>query len=171
MIYFISDGSAIKIGRSEDVASRMKAIATGCARDLSLVATVEGASRHESKVHSELSRYRINREWFVDCDEVRSAIKRYQASGINVEALPAPTTSAEIVKKCRAAGLLLISRMERDGHPKMQAYEMLAASVGARAQWLRKFLCGYPCSKEPGLAIGYSLLIQAGSIKPADIDS
>jgi len=170
VIYFISDGSAIKIGRSEDVASRMKAIATGCARDLSLVATVEGASRHESKVHHELSQYRIGREWFVDCEELRSAIKRYQTRGIGVEARRAPTASAEVVKKCRSAGLLLVSRLERDGHPKMQAYEMLAASVGTRAEWLRKFLCGYACSKEPGLAVGYSLLVQAGSIRPVDIE-
>jgi hypothetical protein len=76
MIYFITDGVAIKVGRANNVASRLKDLNCGNSRQLTLVASVDGHSKEESSVHSELAEFRLGGEWFRDCKSVRSAIQR-----------------------------------------------------------------------------------------------
>lgn len=166
MIYFVSNGEAIKIGRSDNVSARMAALAVGAPRRLELLATVDGSAPHEARVHADLVKYRLNGEWFSDCPTVRSAIDRYTACGIDpVRPAVRPTSTTEIVKKCRGAGWILMAKYEREGVPKMEAYELVAADVGTSAGWLRKFLSGYSAAKDPKLSVGYSLLSQAAGFE------
>lgn len=178
MIYFATDGYSIKIGRSRDVAARLKSLATGSARPLQLIATVYGDSQHETKVHNDLASHRLNGEWFKDCQTVRDAIAEYQVSGIAI----APTEDhqiddeAAVVSECRAAGQKLVRLCERAGSSRMEAYEIVAAKVGTNATWLRKFLAGYSDAKEPRLSVGYALLSDAvlqsvGSLNTALVEA
>lgn len=82
MIYFISDGAAIKIGRSRDVKARLKDLNCGNARPLSLIASIEGHSKHEAAIHADLAEYRLHGEWFEDCTAVREALTKYEADGV-----------------------------------------------------------------------------------------
>lgn len=162
MIYFISDGDAIKIGRARDVQARMKALAIGCSRPLSLLASVEGGPAHEAKAHTDLAAYRLNGEWFMDCAEVRNAIANYVSYGIDAsEPEELVEDDAQIVTECRAAGLALLKKLESEGNSRMEAYEILAAKVGTNAEWLRKFLGGHRSAREPRLSIGYAILSNA----------
>lgn len=163
MIYFVSDGSAIKIGRSRNVKSRIQELQGANAKPLALLGSVDGHSAHETKVHSELSSYRLSGEWFADCEPVRSAIARYMESGIEVEAELKTGPESEAVVRCRIAAQVLISRKMNAGQSKMQAYENLASEVGTNSEWLRKFMSKAPSGvKEPRLSVGLALLESAG---------
>jgi hypothetical protein len=162
-IYFISDGDSIKIGRSKDVTARMKDLSCGSARPLSLIASVNGHSKHESKVHAELADYRLNGEWFADCQEVRSAISRYVESGISVDSIEVETgPETEIVRRCRVAAELLVTRKMNAGLSKMEAYKAVSGEVGLEGQWLRKFIARDRSVKEPRVSVGFALLFAAG---------
>jgi hypothetical protein len=162
VIYFATDGDAIKIGRSQNVQARIKSLSTGNAKPLRLVASVPGGARHEAKVHADLADYRLNGEWFKDSQAIRDAIAEYQVSGIGI--IPDDYQVDDdplIVRDCRAAGLKLIEISERAGVSRMEAYERVAAKAGTNAEWLRKFLSGHRSAKEPRLSVGYALLSDA----------
>lgn len=162
MIYFISNGEAIKIGRARDVGVRLKVLQTASARPLVLIASVEGGPAHETKAHVDLAPYRLSGEWFMDCAEVRDAIARYVTFGIHaVDSEEQIEDEPQIVADCRVAGLALLEREERAGHSRMEAYEILAARIGTNAEWLRKFLGGSRAAKEPRLSVGYAILSDA----------
>lgn len=164
MIYFITDGDAIKIGRSKDVEARMRDLLCGSARPFSLIGTVEGGPAHELKVHSDLSDFRVRGEWFADCPSVRGAIANYMQSGIqvNIENNPGVGPDSEIVRRCRIAADLLITRVMQSGRSKMEAYEIVAKDIGTSWDWLRKFASGHPAAREPRISVGYALLESAG---------
>ena len=67
-IYFISDGSYIKIGKSEDIDERLPALSTGNPNILSLVAWIECPLRvleiFEKKVQKDFIKYHHHKEWF-----------------------------------------------------------------------------------------------------------
>ena len=90
MIYFISDGTAIKIGRSHNVTARLKDLNCGNSNRLSLLASIEGHSKQETAVHVELAEFKLQGEWFRDCAEVRSAIERYRSDGVQIVSPKAP---------------------------------------------------------------------------------
>jgi hypothetical protein len=162
VVYFATDGIAIKIGQSRDVETRLKALATGNSRPLQLIATVDGDTRHETQVHNELADYRLNGEWFEDCPEVRDAITQYQTSGIVItDDERAVVDEPRIVSECRDSGRRLVNICERAGASRMESYEIVAAKVGTNGTWLRKFLAGYEDVKEPRLSVGYALLSDA----------
>lgn len=77
-IYFIQarDGGPIKIGMAFNVAKRLKELQCGHPAELCVIGTFAGDPSDESRLHSELSRYRVHGEWFSDSDEVRAAIVR-----------------------------------------------------------------------------------------------
>ena len=82
IIYFVTNGSAIKIGHTSDLKKRLASIATGSAAPLKIICTIEGTPRHERAIHHDLAAFRLNGEWFRDCEEVRRAIEAYRADGI-----------------------------------------------------------------------------------------
>jgi hypothetical protein len=66
VVYFLDDGTAIKIGRAEATAKRIPSIQTGNPRRLSLVAEVPGGNNLEQSLHGlfRAERLRSDGEWF-----------------------------------------------------------------------------------------------------------
>jgi hypothetical protein len=60
--YFISNGSAIKIGKSRNVAVRFRQLQTSSHVPLRLVAVVDGD--RERQYHRKYARHRVRGEWF-----------------------------------------------------------------------------------------------------------
>ena len=64
MVYFIEGGGYTKIGKADDPQKRLKELQTGSPFPLSLKFVTEGGFEKESQIHSALSKYRFNGEWF-----------------------------------------------------------------------------------------------------------
>jgi hypothetical protein len=80
-IYFIKCGDRIKIGFSRNTDGRMKELATGAPAQLVLLGRVPGSRRLEAALHRRLRNYRVLREWFIDCAEVREVMQKTIDSG------------------------------------------------------------------------------------------
>ena len=63
----------------------------------------------------------------------------------------------------RSVANALVERAERQTGSRMAAYEMVAATVGTSASWLRKFIKGHEV-KEPGWTTGWNILDQYSRI-------
>tara|TARA_Y100000310_G_C20334261_1_gene646713 strand:+ start:381 stop:680 length:300 start_codon:yes stop_codon:yes gene_type:complete len=65
-LYFIQSDvtGMIKIGRSKDPQKRLKQLQTGNPNKLKLIASFEKEGWKEKALHEELSRYRLEGEWF-----------------------------------------------------------------------------------------------------------
>ena len=91
VVYFVRAGEAVKIGRTKNLARRLRALATGSAAPLELLAAVPGGRELEARLHRQWRHLHLRGEWFrADEALVRSA--REQAAG------PAPPTPAEAVR-------------------------------------------------------------------------
>lgn len=77
MIYFVEAVGLdrVKIGVSENVAERLKALATGCPCPVRLLRTVKGWHRDERALHTLFAAHRVNGEWFV-LSAIASQIER-----------------------------------------------------------------------------------------------
>jgi hypothetical protein len=65
MVYFITDGEFIKIGKSENPIKRMKKMQTGNARELKMLGYYEDYDEElEGYIHKSFSEYRVRGEWF-----------------------------------------------------------------------------------------------------------
>lgn len=67
------------------------------------------------------------------------------------------STAAVTSALTRSAANALVERAERQTGSRMAAYEMVAATVGTSADWLRKFINGSQ-AKEPRWSVGWNLL-------------
>jgi len=74
VIYFVKVGKRVKIGYSEDVASRLCQLQTGSSEPLTLLGTVPGNMQLEKAIHVLLSPYRVQGEWFVHSGACRQFI-------------------------------------------------------------------------------------------------
>lgn len=66
MIYFVTDGTAIKIGYSIDgqVGRRIGKLQTGNPRRLRLLATCHGSKKAEKRLHRQFQTSALRGEWF-----------------------------------------------------------------------------------------------------------
>ena len=64
MVYFISDGDYIKIGKATDVDKRLKGLQTGSSRKLFKSHILDGGYELESRLHIIFNKYRFFGEWF-----------------------------------------------------------------------------------------------------------
>src|SRR5262249_45238273 len=80
VVYFVRAGDAIKIGVTRDVERRLRALATGSAVPLELLATLPGGRSLEKKLHERFRRFHVRGEWF-RADEVLLRYIREQAAG------------------------------------------------------------------------------------------
>jgi T5orf172 domain len=75
VVYFITDGEAIKIGVTGGTAEyRMKAIQASHHRPLTVIAQVPGDEDYERSLHHQFRHLRIRGEWFRDTPELRKFI-------------------------------------------------------------------------------------------------
>jgi len=63
-VYFISDGTAVKVGFARSVPHRLKALQTSHHVPLKVIARFRGSFDDENSVHHHLRSDRIRREWF-----------------------------------------------------------------------------------------------------------
>src|SRR5438876_654439 len=78
VVYFVRGGDAVKIGRTGNLAARLKALATASAVPLELLAAVPGGRPEEARLHRRWRHLRLRGEWFrADEALVRSAREQY----------------------------------------------------------------------------------------------
>lgn len=71
MVYFITDGEFIKIGKSENPIERMKKLQTGNVRELKMLATYQCYDEDlEGYIHKRFSHDRVRGEWFKPSKEL-----------------------------------------------------------------------------------------------------
>lgn len=87
LVYFAKagDSGAVKIGTTNDIDSRFKALQCGNAAELQLLATVPGDSSLEHTIHKQLSAHRLRGEWFRDGADLRQLIHELQNSRSSLE--------------------------------------------------------------------------------------
>ena len=89
MVYFIEGGGYTKIGKADDPQKRLRELQTGSPFPLTLKFVTEGGFEKESQIHSALSKYRVNGEWFEItydwCDEFVDFLVKSNKVESNVE--------------------------------------------------------------------------------------
>lgn len=65
-LYFVQTRGTgrIKIGRSKNPKRRLQTLQTGNAKELRLVASLEGLGWREREIHEKLKEWRVSGEWF-----------------------------------------------------------------------------------------------------------
>jgi hypothetical protein len=63
-VYFISDGTNIKIGYSKNIKKRIQTLSTGSSRHLTILGYVYGDMNYEKLLHRMFIEYRQKGEWF-----------------------------------------------------------------------------------------------------------
>lgn len=71
-VYFIGNGTHIKIGVASDPRARLRAIQCGCPETLELLLCIEGAFDTEREIHRRLADDHIRGEWFKDGPQIRA---------------------------------------------------------------------------------------------------
>ena len=75
-LYFIAAPGRIKIGITVDVKRRLSEIGKHLVEDIELLGHVAGSYGFEKHLHALLAQHALGREWFKDCDEVRSLMTK-----------------------------------------------------------------------------------------------
>jgi hypothetical protein len=64
VVYFVGAAEAVKIGRTRNVAARLRSLATASAVPLALLGTVPGDRQLEARLHWQWRHLRLRGEWF-----------------------------------------------------------------------------------------------------------
>lgn len=80
-IYFILCDTQIKIGFSKNPWSRFASLRSGMSIDPVMLGHYNGTMRDELNLHKQFKDYRVNREWYRDCPEIRRHIDTNCGSG------------------------------------------------------------------------------------------
>lgn len=75
-IYFVSDGEAVKIGRTSNLIDRMRNMQVGHRTPLSLLAAGHGPRMLEKEIHRRFRHLRLDREWFSMGEDLKKFIER-----------------------------------------------------------------------------------------------
>ena len=79
-IYFIGDGSAVKIGITHGhVNSRLAGLQTGSARRLFVLASMPGTIADEADLHDRFKAIRLEGEWFTASSELLAFIEEIKS--------------------------------------------------------------------------------------------
>jgi hypothetical protein len=70
-----------------------------------------------------------------------------------------PMSTAHTAEFTRELAACLVERAERHVGKRMDAYDIVARSIGTSSGWLRKFIAGRE-AKEPGWATGWNIVDQ-----------
>lgn len=74
-VYFLRRGAFVKIGYSDNVAVRKRALEAVLGESLELLATVAGGRAVEQAFHAAFREYHSNGEWFHLCGPVRRCVR------------------------------------------------------------------------------------------------
>lgn len=64
MVYFISNGTNVKIGKADSTATRLVQLQTGSDVELIVINELEGGYELENKLHAIFDEYNVRGEWF-----------------------------------------------------------------------------------------------------------
>lgn len=73
-VYFVSAPGRIKIGFTKHPDRRLMQLRAADMEPIEVVGIIDGVRYVERKLHYLLREYRLNGEWFEDCEEVRAVI-------------------------------------------------------------------------------------------------
>ncbi len=104
LVYFVRAGDAIKIGRTGNLAARLRALATASAVPLELLAAVPGGAAQEARLHRRWRHLHIRGEWFRADEELLRSIREEEAGGRAPE--QDPRTRAEVAQLRRVLAAL-----------------------------------------------------------------
>jgi Meiotically up-regulated gene 113 len=82
-IYFVSDGTLIKIGRAVNVQKRLQSMQTASVNRLTVLATLLAHISIERLIHRRFKEHRVSGEWFRPNSSLETFIGRI-ASGVDV---------------------------------------------------------------------------------------
>ncbi len=112
--YFISDGIAVKIGKSHAPLKRMSQLQTGHHQKLVLLLTLQG--NREKELHDRFSALRINREWFQFSAEIQHFIADPSTSNAEKRKQPVPPIPVDKVpSKTKLFASDLVARFDSLG--------------------------------------------------------
>lgn len=75
-VYFVSDGESIKIGRAVNVLNRLRAMQSGSAKPLTVLATFLTDNSIESELHRRFKAAHVKGEWYRPAPELLAFIER-----------------------------------------------------------------------------------------------
>jgi hypothetical protein len=75
-VYFVSDGEHIKIGRAVNVLNRLRAMQSGSAKPLTVLATLLTGDSIESELHRRFKAAHVKGEWYRPVPELLAFIER-----------------------------------------------------------------------------------------------
>ena len=78
MIYVITDGDNMKIGKSNNPKSRLSQLQTGNSRVLKIEKQFPGGLEEEKQLHQELSAYRKKNEWFLMSERTMEIVSSFE---------------------------------------------------------------------------------------------
>lgn len=88
-VYFLRSGDAIKVGCTAHIDLRIRAIELQIDAKVEYLGAIYGTFQTENLIHKRLAPYADGeREWFRDCQEVRSLIAYLLAKGPHFHGLP-----------------------------------------------------------------------------------
>jgi hypothetical protein len=93
-VYFVTDGSAIKIGFSVDATQRLPNLQTATPRDLRLIASFPGSEDDEASLHAHFCHLKIRGEWFTADEELLTFIADLERGRPLLQHRPAVITDA-----------------------------------------------------------------------------
>lgn len=144
VVYFVLNGSRIKIGYSTHFPERLRALAVPSE---SLLLLLRGGTALESAIHRRFGKYRVGRsEWF----EIAPPILRYIGTRLTIPSTPAegPLTLPEEISlsspsgaapgDARAAFLAILREFETRGHLVVQTRDFTPylADLGRSRPWV-----------------------------------
>lgn len=119
MVYFITDGEYMKIGKADDITYRISMLQTSTYRDLDVVLVLEGGLDLERKFHSYFGNEHIKREWFdISKEKLLESIK----NDFNVNVVE------EDVWKITDSRMISIKRTDLDGKNEKIYPSIISAS-------------------------------------------
>jgi hypothetical protein len=103
VVYFIRAGDAVKIGRTANLAARLRSLATASAVPLELLADVPGGKREEAELHRQWQHLHIRGEWFEASEELLHYIAQLTGGGPTPEPDPRVRAQVEQFRRVLAA--------------------------------------------------------------------
>lgn len=86
-LYFVRQGSSVKIGRAADVTRRLEELQTASASTLTLLVAVAAHASLENEYIKRFEPYRLNGEWFIYGPEITQIVQRLKDGANPIELL------------------------------------------------------------------------------------
>jgi hypothetical protein len=102
VVYFVRGGDAVKIGRTGNLAARLKALATASAVPLEVLAALPGGRDLEVQLHRRWQHLRLKGEWFRATPDLLADIRERVARA--AEPPPEPRHWVRLGRVLRALG-------------------------------------------------------------------